>query len=81
MAMCVYDYVFDLHVIGGGDQGAYSGIYFRGAPCIGEGSGEPPRSLAGPGQCPVGGPKGGEGCPHEAPGNWEYEELMIIMTT
>ena len=51
---------------------ADSGIYYRGAPCtcIGEGSGGPPRSLAGPGQRPMGGWGVGQGLsPPEAPGN------------
>ena len=42
MAMCVCKYVFNKHVIGWGEgrgSGADLGIYYRGAPCIGEGLG------------------------------------------
>ena len=79
MAMCVYKYVFNKHVIyggdggggGGGGPGADSGIYYRGASCIGEGFG----GLLGP-EWGQGGAKGGGGSgggqgpsPPEAPGN------------
>ena len=69
-------YVFDKHVIewGGGEKrsgksGADSGIYFSGAPCIGEGTGDR-----------QGLQRVQEGSPTEAHGNKEFEKLMILMT-
>ena len=44
MAMYVYKYVFNKHVIGwwfGRGSGADSGINYRGVPCIGIGSEDP----------------------------------------
>ena len=45
IAMCVYKYVFNKHMLkggggGGGGASADSGINFRGAPCNGEESGD-----------------------------------------
>ena len=46
MVMCVYKFISTFLiptcyrvVVGGGGPGADSGIYYRGAPCIGEGLG------------------------------------------
>ena len=44
MALCVYKFVFNKHVkymvvVGAGGSGAHTSVYYRGATCIGEGSG------------------------------------------
>ena len=69
MSMCVYKYLYNEHMIqgcwgGGGKSGADSEIYYRGAHCIGEGSGE---NL---------GSQRVQGIHPEAPGNQGFEEHL-----